>query len=127
MSSLTIGLFIAAGFCFVMAMVCLRKGYQLGYFWTTFCVVLIIFAVGVLSGERAQRKSLELGEYYSTQCQLIETNIDNGLFQSKTNKLKCGDVIENVTVDEYQQAIQAYQLSNDKENTPAVTFTLSPR
>lgn len=57
------------------------------------------------------------GEYYATQCQLIETNIDNGLFQSNTNKLKCGDVIENVTVSDYKEAIEAYQLSNDKENT----------
>lgn len=53
------------------------------------------------------------GEYYTTQCQLIETNINNGLFQSNTNKLKCGDLIENVTVDEYQQAIQAYQGNGD--------------
>ncbi|MBF0693178.1 hypothetical protein IR150_17050 [Providencia alcalifaciens] len=50
------------------------------------------------------------------QCQLIETNIDNGLFQSNTNKLKCGDVIENVTVDEYQDAVKAYQESVKNEN-----------
>ncbi|MBW3117579.1 hypothetical protein [Providencia rettgeri] len=64
-----------------------------------------------LFGERAG--SVSKGEYYATQCQLIETNIDNGLFQPNTNKLKCGDVIENVTIDEYQQAIQAYQDSGD--------------
>ncbi|MEX0425903.1 hypothetical protein KDV38_19600 [Providencia rettgeri] len=64
-----------------------------------------------LFGERAG--SVSKGEYYATQCQLIETNIDNGLFQPNTNKLKCGDVIENVSVDEYQQAIQAYQDSGD--------------
>lgn len=58
-------------------------------------------------GERTG--NISKGEYYSTQCQLIETNIDNGLFQPNTNKLKCGDVIENVAVDEYQQAIQAYK------------------
>ncbi|WP_272662651.1 hypothetical protein [Providencia sp. PROV111] len=117
MSSFTIGLFIAAGFCFVMAMVCSRKGYhQFSYFWTIFCVVLILFGGGAISDERAQRKYLELGEYYSTQCQLIETNIDNGLFQSNTNKLKCGDVIENVTVSDYKEAIEAYQSSNVQMN-----------
>ncbi|HEM8139310.1 TPA: hypothetical protein U2M34_002205 [Providencia rettgeri] len=51
------------------------------------------------------------GKYYATQCQLIETNINNGLFQPNTNKLKCGDVIENVSVDEYQEAIKAYKES----------------
>ncbi|HHR6019708.1 TPA: hypothetical protein ACS7Z7_003394 [Providencia alcalifaciens] len=56
-------------------------------------------------------KNVIKGEYYSTQCQLIETNIDNGLLLLNTNKLKCGDVIENVTVDEYQDAIKAYQES----------------
>lgn len=116
MSSFTIGLFIVAVFCFVMAMVCLRKGSTFSYFWTTFCVVLILFGGGAISDERSQRKSLELGEYYSTQCQLIETNIDNGLFLLKTNKLKCGDVIENVTVDEYQDAVKAYQESVKNEN-----------
>lgn len=62
-----------------------------------------------LFGERAG--SVSKGEYYATQCQLIETNIDNGFFQSNTNKLKCGDVIENVSVDEYQEAIKAYKES----------------
>lgn len=64
-----------------------------------------------LFGEQAGNVSK--GEYYAMQCQLIETNIDNGLFQPNTNKLKCGDVIENVTVDEYQEAIQAYKGNGD--------------
>ncbi|APC14184.1 TPA: hypothetical protein RG501_RS20840 [Providencia rettgeri] len=60
-----------------------------------------------------QTGNVSKGEYYATQCQLIETNIDNGLFQSNTNKPKSGDVIEKVIVDEYQQAIQAYQGSGN--------------
>lgn len=60
-----------------------------------------------------QTGNVSKGEYYAMQCQLIETNIDNGLFQPNTNKLKCGDVIENVTVDEYQEAIQAYKGNGD--------------
>lgn len=60
-----------------------------------------------------QTENVSKGEYYASQCQLIETNIDNGLFHPKTNKLKCGDVIENVTVDEYQNAIQASEISGD--------------
>ncbi|CAG9437058.1 hypothetical protein [Providencia alcalifaciens] len=78
------------------------------------CAVVGLCLFGLyfsLFGE--QTGNVSKGEYYATQCQLIETNIDNGLFQSNTNKLKCGDVIENVTVDEYQQAIQAYQGSGN--------------
>ncbi|MEX9225534.1 hypothetical protein AB7281_21420 [Providencia rettgeri] len=67
-----------------------------------------------LFGEQTGNESK--GEYYATQCRLIETNIDNGLFLLKTNKLKCGDVIENITVDEYQDAVNAYQESMKNEN-----------
>lgn len=38
-----------------------------------------------------------------------------------------GDETENISVDDNKEAVEAYQLNNDKENTPAVTFTLSPR
>ncbi|MEX0425937.1 hypothetical protein KDV38_19810, partial [Providencia rettgeri] len=58
-----------------------------------------------------QKSLTDKGQYYLSECQLIETNIDNGLFQSNTNKLKCGDVIKNVSVDEYQEAIKAYKES----------------
>lgn len=61
-----------------------------------------------------QAELAKKGEYYSTQCQLIETNIDNGLFQPNTNKLKCGDVIHNVSVEDYQDAVIAYQESERK-------------
>lgn len=60
-----------------------------------------------------QKSLADKGHYYLSECQLIETNIDNGLFQSNTNKLKCDDVIENVSVDEYQGAIKAYKKLQD--------------
>ncbi|EKT62632.1 hypothetical protein OO9_18481 [Providencia alcalifaciens Dmel2] len=63
----------------------------------------------------SQTEAISKGEYYSTQCQLIETNINNGVFFLNTHKLKCGDVIENVTVDEYQDVIKAYQESVTKD------------
>lgn len=117
MSSLTIGLFIAAVFCFVMALVCLRKGNQLGYFWTTLCVVLILFGGGAISDERAQRKFFELGEYWLSHCQLRVVNIDNGLFQDKTNQLDCEGVITYVPTQDYKEAVEAYQNSNVQMNT----------
>lgn len=69
---------------------------------------LVIFGVAILN-EEDNSEVVSKGEYYSTKCQLIETNNDNGLFQPNSNKLKCGDVIENVTVDEYQEAVKAYK------------------
>lgn len=76
-------------------------------------IIIMVFIYFIAFGGENKTEKISKGEYYSTQCQLIETNIDNGLFQPNTNKLKCGDVIENVTVDEYQQAIQAYQGDSD--------------
>lgn len=80
-------------------------------------VILFVLVLMFILSLPDKAKDTENGKYYATQCQLIETNIDNGLFQSNTNKLKCGDVIENVTVSDYKEAVEAYQLSNDKENT----------
>ncbi|MEY0728937.1 hypothetical protein AB7254_16800 [Providencia rettgeri] len=85
-------------------------------FVTKGAVILFVLVLIFIFSLPDKAKDTEKGKYYSTQCQLIETNIDNGLFQSNTNKLKCGDVIENVTVSDYKEAIEAYQLSNDKEN-----------
>lgn len=72
-----------------------------------FAIILIIGLYKIEYVDKAE--SINKGEHYTTQCQLIETNIDNGLFQPNTNKLNCGDVIENVSVDEYQEAIKAYK------------------
>ncbi|HGY1116988.1 TPA: hypothetical protein ACNUX9_003863 [Providencia rettgeri] len=72
----------------------------------------IVGGLGMVIDYIDNQKSLtDKGQYYLSECQLIETNIDNGLFQSNTNKLKCGDAIENVSVDEYQEAIKAYKES----------------
>ncbi|EOE1546025.1 hypothetical protein ACJ9E6_004104 [Providencia rettgeri] len=72
----------------------------------------IIGGLGMIIDYLDNQKPLtDKGQYYLSECQLIETNIDNGFFQSNTNKLKCGDVIENVSVDEYQEAIKAYKKS----------------
>lgn len=44
---------------------------------------LAIFWVAILNGED-KSEDVSKGDYYSTQCQLIETHIDNGLFQPNT-------------------------------------------
>ncbi|HHR6502994.1 TPA: hypothetical protein ACS8CD_003561 [Providencia alcalifaciens] len=80
---------------------------------TVIMLIFVFLALWLSSGKRKEKSlsQISLGEHYANQCQLIETNIDNGLFQSNTNKLKCGDVIENVTVVEYQDAVKTYQES----------------
>lgn len=75
-------------------------------------LILMVFFIFIsIQDETKIEILIEKGNQYTNRCQLIETNIDNGLFQSNTNKLKCGDVIENVSVDEYQEAIKAYKKS----------------
>lgn len=56
-------------------------------------------------------KKVELGMHYQTQCKLIETNIDNGLFSANTNKIECNGITDNVNMDDYNTAVSAYQNS----------------
>lgn len=109
LNTITVFLFVVI---FLVAIFTLLKEEEFAKAVAGAVVALCLFGLYYsLFGE--QTGNVSKGEYYATQCQLIETNIDNGLFQPNTNKLKCGDVIENVTVDEYQQAIQAYQGSGN--------------
>ncbi|CDK63152.1 hypothetical protein [Klebsiella pneumoniae IS10] len=45
---------------------------------------------------------------------MLERNIDKGLFSPTQNRLQCGDVIENVSMADYDRAI-----SGDKQETTA--------
>lgn len=55
------------------------------------------------------------GKYWKTECRLIETNIDNGFFSNKTNRLDCNGTINNVDVFDYNSAVSAYEnLSQEK-------------
>ena len=46
-----------------------------------------------------------LSHHWKNDCRLLETNIDKGFFSPAQNRLQCGDVIENVSADEYEKAI----------------------
>ena len=46
-----------------------------------------------------------LAHHWTHDCRLLETNIDKGFFSPAQNRLQCGDVIENVSADEYEKAI----------------------
>ncbi|MBL2043904.1 hypothetical protein ELE95_29975, partial [Klebsiella pneumoniae] len=39
---------------------------------------------------------IKMGERWLNECQLLETNINNGLFDEPTNKVNCNGVIENI-------------------------------
>lgn len=107
MPSLPVWLFITAGVCFVMMIVCLRTGNQLGFFWMTLTSILILLGGDQLSKERAQRKALEQGEYWLAHCQLRVANINNGVFQDRTNQLDCEGVITYVPTQDYVDALDA--------------------
>lgn len=114
MESMTFPILLIAVFLLGLALVgALKEGE------TKIGIALTVIIISMLSlyilafGVESKTEAISKGEYYSTQCQLIETNIDNGVFFLNTHKLKCGDVIENVTVDEYQEAIKAYKDSKN--------------
>lgn len=118
MLSLPIWLFIGAGACCGIAIACVRTGHQLGFFWITLTVFLILLGGGWLSQERAQRKALEQGEYWLAHCQLRVANINNGVFQDKTNQLDCEGVITYVSTQDYAEALDAVKKQqNDGEIT----------
>lgn len=58
--------------------------------------------------------NISTGEYYVTKCKPIEINIDNGFFNSHTNKLNCDGVIVNVSKDEYDRSVLIYTESKNK-------------
>ena len=57
-------------------------------------------------GEISQAKQL-------TSCRMIEENINNGFLSENTNKLDCGGVIRNVSVSDYQHALDILSVGKD--------------
>lgn len=55
--------------------------------------------------------SITTGKHYSTECKLLEVNINNGFFSGNTNKLDCGGVITHVSTVDYDASISAYNAS----------------
>ena len=55
-----------------------------------------------------------LSHHWKNDCRLLETNIDKGFFSPAQNRLRCGDVIENVSKSDYDRA-----MSGDKQTTLA--------
>ena len=55
-----------------------------------------------------------LAHHWTHDCHLLERNIDKGLFSPTQNRLQCGDVIENVSMADYDRAI-----SGDRQTTIA--------
>lgn len=64
-----------------------------------FSVYLLLFA---FSNEPVPES---LAHHWTHDCRELEKNIDKSLFSPAQNRLQCGDVIENVNADKYEQAI----------------------
>ncbi|MGX2015063.1 hypothetical protein [Providencia huashanensis] len=80
----------------------------------TLAVLCMFFSYGAYSHQEETDKNMSLGRYYSEQCKLIEGNIDNGFFSSNTNRLSCNGSILNVTVSDYDKAIETYLSKTNK-------------
>lgn len=107
--------FIGAGACFGISIASGRSGNKLGFFWITLTVFLILLGGVQLSQERIQRKALENGQYWLSHCQLRVANINNGVFQDRTNQLDCEGVITYVSTQDYTEALDAVKKQqNDK-------------
>lgn len=74
-----------------------------------FIIASAILASIPASLHDSEQKLVDSGKYYTEQCVLIEGNIDNGFFSDKTNKLQCGKTLKNITVNDYNRAIDAYK------------------
>ncbi|OHT23099.1 hypothetical protein A3Q29_21220 [Providencia stuartii] len=106
--------FIVAGVCFVITVVCFRRAKQ-GMIWITLSVIFVLLAMSQLYTAQAQRKALEQGEYWLSHCQLRVANINNGVFQDRTNQLDCEGVITYVSTQDYTEALDAVKKQqNDK-------------
>ncbi|WHT81900.1 hypothetical protein [Providencia rettgeri] len=95
---------------------CLKKekGEDSVFVMSTFAVLCMFFSYGAYSHQEEIDKNMSLGRYYSEQCKLIEGNIDNGFFSSNTNRLSCNGSILNVTVSDYDKAIETYLSKTNK-------------
>ncbi|EJR0153823.1 MULTISPECIES: hypothetical protein [Klebsiella pneumoniae complex] len=81
--------------------------------WTMALVVLLT-GYSLLFSTDSNTVPEALSHHWKNDCRLLETNIDKGLFSPAQNRLQCGDVIENVSMADYDRAI-----SGDKQETTA--------
>ncbi|HHI5591635.1 hypothetical protein [Klebsiella quasipneumoniae] len=81
--------------------------------WTMALVVLLT-GYSLLFSTDSNTVPEALSHHWKNDCRLLEANIDKGLFSPAQNRLQCGDVIENVSMADYDRAI-----SGDKQETTA--------
>ena len=74
-------------------------------FWTPF---IVLFSIMFLFRGASYDRNLKLGAYYTSECKLIETNIDNGFLSPNTNRLNCNGIIENVSASDYHSIMKDY-------------------
>lgn len=84
------------------------KGEDSVFVISTFAMISMYFGYITYSHQEKIDENISLGRYYVEQCKLIEGNVDNGFFSSNTNKLSCDGSIINVTVSDYNEAINTF-------------------
>ncbi len=71
----------------------------------TMMLVFLLAGYSLLFSTDSNTVPEALSHHWKNDCRLLETNIDKGFFSPAQNRLQCGDVIENVSADEYEKAI----------------------
>lgn len=80
----------------------------------TMALVFLLIGYSLLFSTDSNKVPEVLSHHWKNDCRLLETNIDKGFFSPAQNRLKCGDVIENVSKSDYDRA-----MSGDKQTTLA--------
>ena len=80
------------------------------FFGFSFLILFIILGSEAYSlMKNGAPKLIEQGRYYTTECYILETNVEINLVYPHTHKLQCGPLIEYVDIKSYREAVKAYQ------------------
>lgn len=76
----------------------------LGKFCALLCIILGIGGLLLLNSDSEVSPEAYENAKKIMSCKMIEENINNGFLAAKTNRIKCGDVIKNIDVSDYDEA-----------------------
>ena len=81
-----------------------------------FLLLIVLLAQIYFSMQDATKAQIEQGRYYTTECYILETNVEINLVYPHMHKLQCGPLINYVDIKSYREAVKAYQDSLKTED-----------
>lgn len=70
---------------------------------------IALFAQVIVSIQGVTQAQIEQGRFYTTECYILETDVEINLVYPHTHKLQCGPLIDYVDIKSYREAIKVYQ------------------